>query len=95
MIHNDNLSTEPRIISPAPVSPQEETLEHAGDPAGVVTNKEAGRLIKTLGVGKKTAELLLLELQGKFAVGGAQISGRVWLLSSSDVVNALLCLKVR
>jgi len=29
MIHADNLSTEPRLISPAPVSPQEEALERA------------------------------------------------------------------
>ena len=29
MIHSDNLSTEPRIISAAPVSPQEEAQERA------------------------------------------------------------------
>jgi len=29
MIHSDNLSTEPRVISAAPASPQEEALERA------------------------------------------------------------------
>jgi len=41
------------------------------DLAAAVANKEAGRLTKIPGVGKKTAERLLLELQGKFAVTGA------------------------
>src|SRR5512135_1198924 len=45
------------------------------DLASAVANKDAGRLTKIPGVGKKTAERLLLELQGKFAVSGAQVAG--------------------
>jgi Holliday junction DNA helicase RuvA len=41
------------------------------DLAAAVVNKEAGRLTKIPGVGKKTAERLLLELQGKFVATGA------------------------
>jgi Holliday junction DNA helicase RuvA len=52
------------------------------DLADAVARKEAGRLTKIPGVGKKTAERLLLELQGK----GAAAS------SSGDVLNALLAL---
>ncbi|MEQ1915115.1 MAG: Holliday junction branch migration protein RuvA, partial [Gallionella sp.] len=36
-----------------------------------IVNKDAARLTKIPGVGKKTAERLLLELQGKFSVTGA------------------------
>ena len=63
-----------------------------GDLAAAVANKEAGRLTKIPGVGKKTAERLLLELQGKFetiALGGAK---GVTSAQSGDVVNALLAL---
>ncbi|TXT21307.1 MAG: holliday junction DNA helicase RuvA [Gallionellaceae bacterium] len=62
------------------------------DLADAVARKEAGRLTKIPGVGKKTAERLLLELQGKFSVtvsgnlgGGAPTGGE-------DIVNALLAL---
>ena len=59
------------------------------DLAVAVANKEAGRLTKIPGVGKKTAERLLLELQGKFAVGGTA-QGAAVVSSSNDIVNALL-----
>jgi holliday junction DNA helicase RuvA len=65
------------------------------DLALAVANKEAGRLIKIPGVGKKTAERLLLELQGKFTVALPQgdftqdIAG---YSSGSDIANALLAL---
>ena len=63
------------------------------DLADAVANKEAGRLTKIPGVGKKTAERLLLELQGKFAVVGASSSQGVAVSSvSSDIVNALQAL---
>ena len=63
------------------------------DLALAVANKESGRLTKIPGVGKKTAERLLLELQGKFAAGGANITpGAVIVSASSDIVNALLAL---
>lgn len=64
------------------------------DLALAVANKEVGRLTKIPGVGKKTAERLLLELQGKFAVTGAGASQAAAASSSinSDIVNALLAL---
>lgn len=64
-----------------------------GDLAAAVANKDAGRLTKIPGVGKKTAERLLLELQGKFAVSGAQAAGGAASVSAgSDIVNALQAL---
>ena len=63
------------------------------DLAVAVANKEVGRLTKIPGVGKKTAERLLLELQGKFAVSGAGAPlGAPVASSSNDIVNALLAL---
>lgn len=63
------------------------------DLAMAVANKEAGRLTKIPGVGKKTAERLLLELQGKFAAGVASAARDVAPASSGDdIVNALLAL---
>ena len=47
-----------------------------GDLSLAVANKDAGRLTKIPGVGKKTAERLLLELQGKFTVTGAGAAAR-------------------
>jgi len=63
------------------------------DLAEAVANKEAGRLVKIPGVGKKTAERLLLELQGKFTVSGAGMSQLAAASSAgSDIVNALQAL---
>ena len=63
------------------------------DLALAVANKDAGRLTKIPGVGKKTAERLLLELQGKFTVTGTGASSAAPAASSgSDIVNALLAL---
>lgn len=61
------------------------------DLADAVARKEAGRLTKIPGVGKKTAERLLLELQGKFEVVAPNVKGAA-AASSSDVLNALLAL---
>ena len=64
-----------------------------GDLAVAVANKDATRLTKIPGVGKKTAERLLLELQGKFSVTGAGTTqGAPAASSASDIVNALLAL---
>ena len=61
------------------------------DLAQAITMQEAGRLTKVPGIGKKTAERLLLELKGKLGAdigAGATAVGDV----SSDVLNALLAL---
>ena len=58
-----------------------------------VAAQEAGRLVKVPGIGKKTAERLLLELKGKF--GAEFTAGMVVNRAepiSSDVLNALLSL---
>jgi Holliday junction DNA helicase RuvA len=61
------------------------------DLAQAVTLQEAGRLTKIPGIGKKTAERLLLELKGKLGAdlggGAAAVQG-----SNSDILNALLAL---
>jgi Holliday junction DNA helicase RuvA len=63
------------------------------DLAVAVANKEAGRLTKIPGVGKKTAERLLLELQGKFVVVGVSSThGAVAASANNDIVNALQAL---
>ena len=54
--------------------------------AEAVTMQESGRLVKIPGIGKKTAERLLLELRGKLAQ--AQPAGA----GAADVLNALLAL---
>lgn len=63
--------------------------------AHAVTMQEVGRLVKVPGIGKKTAERLLLELRDrlpKFSSGGIPSvgAGETPLNSSSDILNALL-----
>ncbi len=58
------------------------------DLAEAVALQDAGRLTKIPGIGKKTAERLLLELKGKLAEVDASVSRE----RPSDVVNALLAL---
>ena len=61
------------------------------DLAQAVGAQEAGRLVKVPGIGKKTAERLLLELKGKL---GADIGARAQPGSAaqSDILQALLAL---
>jgi Holliday junction DNA helicase RuvA len=59
------------------------------DLAHAVTMQEAAPLTRVPGIGKKTAERLLLELKGKLAVPNAGASGGP---QASDVVNALVAL---
>jgi Holliday junction DNA helicase RuvA len=63
-----------------------------GDLAQAVSAQEAGRLVKVPGIGKKTAERLLLELKGKLgpdlALPGAVIRNE----AQSDIVQALIAL---
>ena len=58
------------------------------DLAQSVAAQDEGRLVKVPGIGKKTAERLLLELKGKLAEGSAEPSAR----RASDVVHALVAL---
>ncbi|MFA7299724.1 MAG: Holliday junction branch migration protein RuvA, partial [Sideroxydans sp.] len=62
------------------------------DLAVAVANKDATRLNKIPGVGKKTAERLLLELQGKFAAGATSTGVVVAVSAGNDISNALLAL---
>ena len=62
------------------------------DLAQAVTQQETGRLVKVPGIGKKTAERLLLELKGKL---GADIGGTQAHATSEaqvDILQALLAL---
>ena len=61
------------------------------DLSQAVTLQEAGRIIKVPGIGKKTAERLLLELKGKL---GPDIGVQVNLASDaqSDILQALVAL---
>jgi len=56
--------------------------------AQAVILQEAARLTRIPGIGKKTAERLLLELKGKLAEVSATAGGQ----QASDVVNALVAL---
>jgi Holliday junction DNA helicase RuvA len=62
-----------------------------GELAQAVTLQEAGRLVKVPGIGKKTAERLLLELKGKL---GADMGLPTHLTSDAqtDILQALLAL---
>lgn len=64
------------------------------DLAQAVALQETGLLTKVPGIGKKTAERLLLELKDKFSIdGGATLAGVNQAKSASgDVLNALLAL---
>ena len=61
------------------------------DLAQAVTLQESGRLTKIPGIGKKTAERLLLELKGKLGAD-LGVSGTAAQDSNSDILNALLAL---
>lgn len=62
--------------------------------AQCVALQEAGRLTKVPGIGKKTAERLLLELKGKLADALPQAAGGISTPAgvASDALNALLAL---
>jgi Holliday junction DNA helicase RuvA len=57
-----------------------------------VTLQESGRLVKVPGIGKKTAERLLLELKGKLGADIGAGGGHAVPDSQSDILNALLAL---
>ena len=62
------------------------------DLAQAVTLQETGRLVKIPGIGKKTAERLLLELKGKLGADIGVVGGAVRDDAQADVLNALLAL---
>jgi Holliday junction DNA helicase RuvA len=63
-----------------------------GDLAAAVAQQELGRLIKIPGIGKKTAERLLLELKGKLAdATGVSLHAAVDD-ARQDIANALIAL---
>ena len=64
-----------------------------GDLAQAITQQDAARLTKVPGIGKKTAERLLLELKGKLGADlGALGSGPAKSDVQSDIQQALLAL---
>lgn len=62
------------------------------DLSHAITLQEAGRLTKVPGIGKKTAERLLLELKGKLGADLGAAGGTAHHDASSDILNALLAL---
>ncbi len=62
------------------------------DLAQAVTAQEAGRLVKVPGIGKKTAERLLLELKGKMGADLGPVSGPAASDAHADIQQALLAL---
>jgi len=63
-----------------------------GDLAQAVTLQESGRLIKVPGIGKKTAERLLLELKGKLGADLGSGGAAAVPDAKSDILNALIAL---
>ncbi|MEW6133702.1 MAG: Holliday junction branch migration protein RuvA [Pseudomonadota bacterium] len=62
------------------------------DLASAVAAQETGRLVKTPGIGKKTAERLLLELKGKLDFATVSLPAAGAFDSRHDVRQALLAL---
>jgi Holliday junction DNA helicase RuvA len=62
------------------------------DLAHAITLQEAGRLTKIPGIGKKTAERLLLELKGKLGADLGVAGGAMHSDATSDILNALVAL---
>jgi holliday junction DNA helicase RuvA len=62
------------------------------DLAQAVTLQEAGRLVKVPGIGKKTAERLLLELKGKLGADIGVVGGAPRDDTQNDILNALAAL---
>lgn len=62
------------------------------DIAQAVTAQDAGRLVKVPGIGKKTAERLLLELKGKFGPDLGAGAASVSTDAQADILQALIAL---
>jgi Holliday junction DNA helicase RuvA len=63
-----------------------------GDLAQAVTAQDPGRIVKVPGIGKKTAERLLLELKGKLGPDLALPAGALRSDAQADIVQALVAL---
>jgi len=59
-----------------------------------IASQEIGRIIKVPGIGKKTAERMLLELRDKFTFNEAAsaVAGVSQVSHTSDILNALVAL---
>ncbi|MEY4908669.1 MAG: Holliday junction branch migration protein RuvA [Pseudomonadota bacterium] len=64
----------------------------ANELAQAVSTQQVGRLVKVPGIGKKTAERLLLELKGKLGPDLALPGTVVQTDAQSDIVQALIAL---
>lgn len=62
------------------------------DLSQAITLQEAGRLTRIPGIGKKTAERLLLELKGKLGADLGAVGGAPHHDATADILNALLAL---
>ena len=62
------------------------------DLAQAISLQEAGRLVKVPGIGKKTAERLLLELKGKLGADMGAVRGAATSDAQADILQALLAL---
>ncbi|MDH4376560.1 MAG: Holliday junction branch migration protein RuvA [Ramlibacter sp.] len=60
--------------------------------AQAITAQDAGRLVKVPGIGKKTAERLLLELKGKLGADLGPVGGPLRSDAQADILQALLAL---
>ena len=60
--------------------------------AGAVSRQESGRLVKVPGIGKKTAERLLLELKGKLGPDLGLPAAAAASGAQADIVQALVAL---
>jgi len=60
--------------------------------AQAITAQDAGRLVKVPGIGKKTAERLLLELKGKLGADLGLVGGIPRSDAQADILQALLAL---
>ncbi len=60
--------------------------------AQAITLQESGRLTKVPGIGKKTAERLLLELKGKLGADLGLAGGAAHSDATADILNALVAL---
>ena len=62
------------------------------DLAQAITLQEVGRLVKVPGIGKKTAERLLLELKGKLGADMGSAPHQASSAAQADILQALLAL---